>query len=192
MSRGHNVCAFSRTADSIDIDHPNLNKISGDALNFEDVKKAISGSDAVIQSLGVPFNIKLFTGPISLFSESTKVIVSAMTELNVKRLISITGFGAGDSKDSIHPLQRVGFNLVFGRAYSDKDKQESLIKDSNLSWTIVRPGVLVDCFKSDDYKVLIEKKEWRNGIISRYNVADFIINALDDDTIVHKAPALVS
>ena len=192
LSHGYNVCAFSRTADSIDIDHPNLNKISGDALNFEDVKKAITGSDAVIQSLGVPFNIKLFTGPISLFSESTKVIVSAMTELNVKRLISITGFGAGDSKDSIHPLQRVGFNLVFGRAYSDKDKQESLIKDSKLSWTIVRPGVLVDCFKSNDYKVLIEKKEWRNGIISRYNVADFIINALDDDTLVHKSPALVS
>lgn len=192
LSRGHTVSAFSRSANSINIEHPNLFKISGDALNYEDVENVISGSDAVIQSLGVPFNIKLFTGPISLFSESTKNIISAMTELNIKRLISVTGFGAGVSKESIHPLQRVGFNLVFGRAYSDKDNQESLIKDTNLSWTIVRPGVLVNCMKNKNYNVLIEKKEWRNGVISRYNVADFIINVLNDDNFVCKEPVLSS
>ena len=192
LAGGNIVNAFSRSANTINIDHPNLNKVSGDALNVEDIKKVIIGSDVVIQALGVPFNLRLFTGPITLFSESTKNIVSMMTQLHIKRLISITGFGAGESKQSIHPLQRAGFNLVFGRAYQDKDKQESLIKGSNLDWTIIRPGVLVDRLKKQEYKVLAEKHEWRNGMISRDNVANFIIKQLDQDTFVHKAPVLIS
>ncbi len=192
LSRGYNMCAFSRSANLIDIKHPNLKKLSGDALDYEHIKKAITGSDAVIQSLGVPLNIKMLTGPISLFSESTKNIISAMENLTVKRLIAITGFGAGDSQASIHPIQRVGFNMIFGKAYADKNKQEQLIKESDLDWTIVRPGVLSDCFKSNDYKVLVNNKEWRNGIISRYNVADFLIKQVDDDTHVGKAPVIVS
>lgn len=192
LSRGYKVNAFSRSANSINIDNPNLNKIEGDALNAEDVNKAIYGNDVVIQTLGVPFNMKLFTGPISLFSISTKNIISTMTELNVKRLISVTGFGAGDSNKSIHPLQRAGFNLIFGRAYSDKDKQEDLITASNLNWTIVRPGVLVDFIKNQKFKALMEKQEWRNGIISRYGVADFIVSQVDEEAFINKAPVLIS
>ena len=60
----------------------------------------------------------------------------------MKRLICVTGFGAGDSRASISCLQRLPFQMVFGRAYADKSVQERLIKDSSLDWTIVRPGVL--------------------------------------------------
>jgi len=47
----------------------------------------------------------------------------------------ITGFGAGDSRDSIGFLQRVPYEIVFGRAYADKTMQEELIKKSGLEWT---------------------------------------------------------
>lgn len=192
LDRDHYVTAFSRSAKSIGIEHKNLEKINGNALDKNDLEKVISGSDIVIQSLGVPLNFNLLTGPISLFSESTVKIIEIMKESNVKRLISVTGFGAGDSISSIHPLQKIGFNLVFGRAYNDKTIQEELIKNSSLAWTIVRPGVLTNCNKEREYKVLDKPEDWRNGVISRHSVADFIIKQIDDKSYINKAPVLIN
>ena len=102
----------------------------------------------VIQTLGVSVG-DLFR-PVSLFSQSTRVLVSAMESQGVKRLICVTGFGAGDSYASISFLQLVPFRLVFGRAYDDKSVQERLIKNSSLDWTIVRPVRLVPFTRSQD------------------------------------------
>ena len=186
------MVAFSRSAASIDIEHPNLEKINGNALNQKDLEKPIAKCEVVIQTLGVPLNIDLIKGPIKLFSNATKNIIQLMEQYKVSRLISVTGYGAGDSYSSIHPLQKVGFKLVFGRAYSDKDIQESLIKNSLLDWTIVRPGVLINCSKLKNYKVLEKPADWRNGIISRYSVADFIIGQVEQQTYIRKCPVLVA
>jgi hypothetical protein len=78
---------------------------------------------------------------VHLFSDATRVLIAAMGAQGVKRLICVTGFGAGDSRASISFLQRLPFQIVFGRAYADKSLQERLIKESVLDWTIARPGV---------------------------------------------------
>ena len=74
-------------------------------------------------------------------SDAIRVLIAAMKARSVKRSICVTGFGAGDSRASIGWLQRLPFQIVFGRAYDDKSLQERLIKESGLDWTIVRPGV---------------------------------------------------
>ena len=109
------------------------------ALDSKDIEEALNGIDVVIQTLGVSLG-DLFR-PVSLFSDATRILVSAMESKGVKRLICVTGFGAGDSRESISCFQLVPFRLVFGRTYDDKSLQERLIKNSSLDWTIVRPGV---------------------------------------------------
>ena len=115
-----------------------------------------------------------------------------MTAQGVKRLICVTGFGAGDSRASISMLQLLPFQAVFGRAYDDKSKQERLIRQSSLDWTIARPGVLTNGPRTGRFKILAEAAHWRNGMISRADVADFLVRQIDDRTYVHKAPVLVS
>ena len=115
-----------------------------------------------------------------------------MSVQGVKRLICVTGFGAGDSRASIGCLQRLPFQIVFGRAYEDKSLQERLIKESGLDWTIVRPGILTGGPRTGRYKVLAEPSQWRNGIISRSDVADFLVRQIEDGSYVHKAPVLVN
>ncbi len=191
LARGYDVVAFSRHADEIQTNHDRLIKCKGDALNYDEVKHAMQGVDAVIQTLGVPMNVKLITGPITLFSQATEIMIKAMNENQVKRLLAITGFGAGDSIHRIHPLQKIGFNMVFGRAYADKDIQETMIKSSELDWTIARPGVLTNCKSVTDYRVLVESNEWKNGTISRACVADFLLSNIDSDDMIEKAPVLI-
>lgn len=190
LEAGYEVRALARSAAGIDLSNPKLEKMRGDALNRQDVEAALGGVDVVIVTLGVGVG-ELFQ-PIHLFSDATRVLIAAMKARAVKRLICVTGFGAGDSRASISCLQRVPFQLVFGRAYDDKTRQEQLIKESALDWTIVRPGVLTGGPRTGRYQVLREPSTWRNGIISRSDVADFLVRQIDDATFVHEAPVLVN
>jgi uncharacterized protein YbjT (DUF2867 family) len=190
LQAGHYVRALSRSAAGLSLSDRNLEKVAGDALKPKDVEAALSGVDVVIQTLGVGF-ADLFK-PVSLFSEATRVLVAAMKAKGVKRLIGVTGFGAGDSSASIGLLQQLPFQIVFGRAYGDKSVQERLIKESGLDWTIARPGVLTNGAPTGRYKVLAQPSQWRNGIIARADVADFLVRQIEDRTLVGQAPVLVN
>ncbi len=191
LEAGHRVRALSRSAAASGLSNPNLEKIRGDALVSRDIAAALDGMDVVIQALGVSSLGDLFW-PVSLFSDATRILVGAMEGQAVKRLISVTGFGAGDSRASISCLQRLPFLMVFGRAYADKSLQEQLIKDSSLDWTIARPGVLTNGRRTGRYRILDEPSAWRNGVISRADVADFLIRQIEDRTCLRKAPVLVN
>ncbi len=190
LSDGHTVRAYARTSDKLEISNQKLEKYCGNALNSEQLEKALNGIDAVIQVLGVKVS-ELFS-PINIFSESTRILIPAMEKIGIKRLITVTGFGAGESSKAISCLQRPPFNFFLGRAYSDKDIQERLIKEIQLDWTIVRPGVLTNGKSNGRYKVLSEPSEWRNGTISRSYVADFIVRQLTEVGYLRLAPVLVN
>ena len=130
--------------------------------------------------------------PVHLFSDATRVLIAAMRSHGVKRLICVTGFGAGDSHASISCLQRLPFQIVFGRAYDDKSLQERLIQESGLDWTIARPGVLTGGPRTGHYKILSDSSKWRNGIISRADVAEFLVRQIEDRTYIRQAPVLVN
>jgi len=190
LDAGHDVRALARSATAIAISNPSLEKMRGNALKTVDVKAALVGVDVVIQTLGVGLG-ELFR-PVHLFSDATRVLIQAMKIQGVKRLICVTGFGAGDSRASISCLQRLPFQIVFARAYDDKSLQEQLIKESELDWTIARPGVLTSGPRTGHYQILSEASQWRNGIISRADVAEFLVRQIGDQTYIRKAPVLIN
>jgi putative NADH-flavin reductase len=189
LGAGHRVRAFARSADRIALSAPGLERRPGDALNGPDIAAALDGVDAVVQALGVP--VRDLLGPVRLFSEATGLLVPAMEGAGVRRLIAVTGFGAGDSRDAISPLQRLPFRLVFGRAYDDKDAQEMRIRRSALDWTLVRPGVLTGGPATGRYRILDEPASWRNGLIARADVAQFIVGQLEDARRIGRAVVLI-
>ncbi|MDI1286723.1 MAG: NAD(P)H-binding protein [Reyranella sp.] len=190
LEGGHQVRALARSAAGIGLSDPHLENIQGDALDRRDIEAALDGIDVVIQTLGIS-SLGDLLRPVHLFSDATRILVSAMEGKAIKRLICVTGFGAGDSRASISCLQRLPFQMVFGRTYADKSEQERLIRDSSLEWTIARPGVLTNGKRTRRYKILREASEWRNGIISRSDVADFLVRQIDDQACIHRTPVLV-
>lgn len=192
LDAGHEVIAFSRAAEKLSLNNSKLQKISGDAINLEDVQNAIDQADVVVQTLGVPFNLDLITGPIKLFSTATDILVPIMQSKGIKRLIAITGFGAGDSESAINCFQKIPFNFVFGRAYNDKSIQEEIIKKSDLNWTIIRPGVLTNLPLKSGYQIHQNQNNWRNGIISRAAVADYVLQILNDPTSYGTDPVITN
>lgn len=190
LERGHAVRAFSRTAGQLAMDYPNLEKMTGDAGKSADVADALVGIDLVVQAIGADHGPRMILGPVTLFSDTTRILVAAMKQAGVKRLISVTGFGAGDSRRHIGCLQRIPFSLFLGRAYDDKDIQERLIQESGLQWVIVRPTILTNGSRTGRYHVLAAPREWRNGFISRADVADFIVGQVETFDYAGKTPVL--
>ncbi len=192
LAAGHDVRAFSRSALGIPLSDPRLTKIAGDALNRAGIDTALKGADAVIQSLGVASAQELIFGT-TLFSATTRVLVDAMKAANVRRLIAVTGAGAGNSRGRIGFLyDNLLFPLLLQRVYSDKDIAEEIITASGLDWTIARPGGLTNSAKTGRYKALPDMKDWRGGFISRADVADFLVKQVGDTSMLRKTPLLVN
>lgn len=191
LAAGHTVRAFARSAPSIAVRDPRLQAIAGDALDAKAVRAALDGVDVVIQTLGVTPGPELLLRPVRLFSEATRVLVAAMEERGIDRLICLTGFGAGDSRNRGGLLYNAAFHLFLGRIYDDKDVQERIVRDSRLKWVIVRPGILTNGPKTGRYRVLVEPKDWRCGFISRADVADFLVKQIDDQAMIGKTPVLI-
>ena len=120
--------AFARSAESIGLSNPRLEKQSGSALKVSDISSAMTGVDGVILTLGVRAGPGMVLGPVDLFSRATQIAIDAMKRARVKRLLCVTGFGAGDSRAKLGPLQAMFFQLLLGRAYDDKDVQETIVK----------------------------------------------------------------
>jgi len=98
LEAGHRVRAFARGAASIPLEAPALVKIAGDALDKTRVAAAVAGADAVIQSLGAPKGPQSILSGTTLFSQATRILIEAMRESGVRRLLTVTGLGAGDSR----------------------------------------------------------------------------------------------
>jgi putative NADH-flavin reductase len=178
LEAGHTVRAMARSAGRIRIRNPNLKRISGDALDHTAVKAALKGVDAVLQTLGVSAGPSMMLKPVRLFSDATRVLVTAMKETAVNRLISVTGFGAGDSRHRGGCLYNAAFQLFLSRAYEDKDVQEDLIQERELDWVIARRVILTNGSKTGKYHVLVDPRSWRIGFISRADVADFLVEQI--------------
>jgi putative NADH-flavin reductase len=190
LKAGHSVRAMARSANAVRLHDPKLEKLEGDALDRGMIEHALGGVHAVIQTLGVsPTPERIFSGT-RLFSDSTRILVDAMEAKGVKRLISVTGLGAGNSRGHGGLLYDTALWLFLGRIYADKDAQEWIIRRSHLDWTIVRPTVLTTGPRAGAYRVLVDARDWRSGFISRADVADFLVKQIEDGSLLRKSPVL--
>jgi putative NADH-flavin reductase len=143
-----------------------------------------------MQSLGVSAGPEIILKSTRFFSKATRVLVTAMEETDVKRLICVTGFGAGDSRGHGGFVYNLAFHLLLGRVYDDKDVQEWIIRRSKLDWVVVRPVILTDGPKTNAYRALVDPRDWSCGFISRADVADFLVKQIDNDAFLYKTPVL--
>ena len=142
LALGYDVTALVRNATKASF-VPLVKKAVGDVLDSGSLRKALTGQEAVICSLG-----SVATGPfkeMTLLSEGTRNLVATMQAQGVSRLICITGIGAGESKGHgpwyynwlIQPV-------VLRGVYQDKTRQEAIVRGSGLAWTLVRPAILTN------------------------------------------------
>lgn len=183
LKRRHEVTALVRSPEKVgDLASP-VTVVTGDALDPRAVANAVTGQSAVIYALGAG-NVR----HTSLFSDSTRVLLTAMTQHAVRRLICVTGVGAGDTKG--HGgffYDRLVYPLFTKGVYADKDKQESLIRESQTDWTIVRPAPFRNARPSGPLRVVTDVDNITLRRIARVEVAEFLIDELEQNRYVRQS-----
>jgi putative NADH-flavin reductase len=187
LAQGHTVTAFARSPEKIGPPQKNMLVVQGDVLDPAAVKGAIEGHDVVVCALGMPLLNKE-----GLRAKGTKIIISAMIDTGVKRLICLSGLGANDSRD-ILPLHYkfLIVPLVMRHLYADHERQEDFVRKSKLDWTIVRPASFVKGDLTGQYRHGFTAADKAPRLkISYADVADFMLKQLTGDTYLHQAPSL--
>ncbi|AYN02450.1 NAD(P)H-binding protein [Chryseobacterium sp. 3008163] len=128
----------------------------GDALNFDDIKKAVSGQDIVYVNL---------EGNLEWMTEN---IVKAMQEFGVKRIIAISSIGIYET-----PLKPV---LVPYRKLAD------IIEKSGLDYTILRPDWFTN-IDEVDYTLTKKDQPETGSAISRKSIADFVSKLVNNPNL---------
>ena len=187
LQAGHLVTAMARHPEHLPRQSAGLQTVAGDILNLSLVRQVVAGQEAVCLTIGVGVTIK----PVTVFSEGTKNVLAAMAEHGVRRLVCVTGIGAGDSAGHGGLLyDRLFKPLLLKTIYEDKDRQEALIRASDTDWTIVRPGFLTNGPLTENYRVLTDLWGITADKISRADVAHFMLEELSAPRYVGQTPLL--
>jgi len=183
LNRNHAITTLSRNEIEIE-EKKSLNVILGDATNKADLLKSIQNADALIITLGTGKNMKATT----LFSDFAKLIVEIHEENKIEiPIIFVTGFGAGESKNYVSWLVKLFLKYLLKDVYADKTKMEEIITNSDMNWTVVRPGRLLDNGLTEKYRIENTLFKGINiGGINRADVADFLIKQAEKQTELKK------
>jgi putative NADH-flavin reductase len=187
LPAGHAVTACARHTQSLPRPHERLTVVPVDILDATMVQQAVAGQEAVCLTIGVGVTWK----PVTVFAQGTRNVLAAMADHGVRRLVCITGIGAGDSKGHGGFLYDRIFNpLLLKTIYQDKDRQEALIRASETDWTIVRPGFLTNGPLTGKYRVITDLSGVTANKISRADVAHFILEELAANRYLRQATLL--
>lgn len=185
INTGYSVTAFVRNRSKITVSNNNLNVIEGDVLDAMTVERAMKGQDVVLVTLGAGRK-----GQVR--EQGTANIIRAMEKEGIRRLICQSTLGTGDSNSKLNFFwKKIMFGWFLKEAFLDHERQENLVRKSDLDWTIVRPGAFSDGPRTESYihgkvpeSVSLKLK------ISRADVASFLLKQINEDQYIHQSPIL--
>jgi len=187
LGHGHSVRAFVRNPDRLKVVHHRLEVVTGDVQDAKSVAAAVTGQDAVLCALGM-YQRK----PNTLLSDAVRTLVGAMKAEGVVRLLYVSSLGVGGTKGQLGPLyNRILLPLLLKEIFVDKETAETVVRESDLDWTIVQPGRMTNARLTGKYGAGPDAAKGRRfPKIARADVADFMLNALERKLFIREAPAL--
>ena len=185
LAAGHEVTAIARHPSAIPFRHEHLEVVEGDVLEPETIRGAIAGKDAVISALGARDR-----APTTIYSEGVANIMQAMQAAQVCRIFCISASGLEPGPRWQRWIAKPLLWLILKNMYTDLVRMETEVKASGLDWTILRPPSLTDGPRTGRYQAAVDQHLSRIFSISRADVADYILNHLNDAATFRKTVEL--
>jgi putative NADH-flavin reductase len=182
IDQGHYVTAFVRSPEKLKPFRDRITIKQGDLLNGAELERVIQGHDAVLSGFGP--RAPKSKDDANLLRRFGAALASAMPHAGVRRVVIESV--AFLFKDSIVPPAYLLGRLLFPGIVADASAMERVFGESELEWTIVRPPELTDKPYTGKYRVR-EGHLPRFGFkISRADVADFMLKAVENHASIRK------
>jgi putative NADH-flavin reductase len=191
LNKGYLVTALARNPDKFNGlgDHPHLEILKGDVLNYADVYNAVQGNDAIVSALGPDGE------EVKVLTAGTANMLRAMNQSSIQKIICLSSLGAGSTRKLADWKLKWMIQLGGLRAsFEAKAEQELMLLQSSVNFTLVMAGTLKDSTTSDHYLAFLPQQASScmamPPSISRSTVANFMIDQLSMDTWRRKTVCL--
>ena len=189
LNQDYEINCLVREPKKIRENHKMLNIYSGSPDQIDKLLDAMKGCDAIISALNISrksdFPWSQLRTPPNFLSDVMKNIISLTGKNGIKRLVVCSAWGVAETeKDIPFWFKWLIRNSNISSAYKDHEKQEKILKSSDLKWTIVRPSGLINSKK--DQKIIVSDGNYPKPkiTISRKSVAEFMVNALSNQKLI--------
>ena len=175
IEHGHEVTAFVRNPERLKTFGERVAVVRGDLLDVAELARAIEGHDAVLSAFGPRYPVA--KSDADLLRRFALALTAAMRQAGVTRVaVESVAFLF---KDALIPPAYLFGRLFFPMIVADASAMEKIIISSGLDWTIVRPPQLTNQPRTGAYRVREGHLPGFGFKISRADVADFMIGAIE-------------
>lgn len=203
LEKGYQVNALVRNAasfkETIARLHPPQNHqltiFEGTPSDKNNIADALEGCEAVLSTLNISRNSDfpwsaLRTGEFFL-SQTITDIIDLCLQKKINRLIITSAWGANETKLDIPAWFRwfIDHSNV-GVPYRDHERQEKILLQSPLQFTAVRPVGLTNFNNHRPVHVSLDNHPRPRLMISRRNVARFMIQILEHNEYLRQMPVI--
>jgi len=168
LERGHRVTAFVRSPQKISESHPGLTVVPGDLYDAGQMARVLPGHDIALSAFG-PASLRAGTAR----RDFGRTVAKALRSSGVSRVQLVS---AAFLFPDIGVFGNLLKAIIFRRMAPDMAAMEGEIRQHDLDWTIIRPPRLTDSPARHAYRVADGVLPPRGFLISRADVAHFMIS----------------
>ncbi|MGD0804389.1 MAG: SDR family oxidoreductase [Candidatus Bathyarchaeia archaeon] len=185
---GNYVVIYARDPSKIDINSERLTVVKGELTDERSIEEVINGADAVFSLLGPRGSSS--HRPLTTGMQN---IVKVMKAKGVRRLVASSTLSVKDPEDKPNLMTSLLVGIVkttMRAAYEDIIGIAETIRGSDLDWTIIRIALLNNNVKTGVVRVgYIGTGQVGLGV-SRIDLANFMLEQVEDKKYLRKAPAI--
>ncbi len=194
VERGHRVRALVRNPAALDAPE-GVELVAGTPADIDDLRRAADGVDAVVSALNNsrasdnPWAKSV--SPPNFMTDATRDMLTVMNEKGIRRIAVASTLGAGDSWPSLNPLFKTLIRTSGIRhGYNDHHGVDAVVRSSDAEWVLARSVALSDAPPRGPLRAALVGEGKPGMTVSRSEVARFLLDALDDDTWLRRAPLI--
>ena len=195
LKQGYEINCLVRQPAKIKKKHKRLEIYNGSPEKISELETAIKGCNAIVSALNISrktdFPWSKLRTPKTFLSDVMKNIISLEQKTKIDRIVVCSAWGVAETEKEIPSwFKWVIKNSNIGVAYADHERQENLLKSSNLNWTIVRPSGLINSKKNQNVIESYDNEPKPKITISRKSVAEFMVSALSNEKLIGQTPVI--
>lgn len=199
LAAGHEVTGLARSPQKLDIEHPRLKLVKGDARDADSLARALDGDEVVICMIGYPTpkDPMQEVGDVDLYTVMARNLLTVMQSRGNTRLImaSSTGVETSVGRDvsapaSQNPTDKWRFNARY--LYADMADMETMLLDSGLESIILRPGFMVEEPARNNLLISTDGDTPPARVITYEDFAAFVLAQVDSDEFVGRPVGVYS
>ncbi|WP_329118683.1 NAD(P)-dependent oxidoreductase [Streptomyces sp. NBC_01465] len=182
LAAGHQVTAVVRDPARLPVPLSEVQVVTSDLDDAEELRAAVAGRDAVLSGLGARKR-----SDAGVAARLTRPVLQAMEAEGTRRLLVVSAGPLGPAPQGQPLVDRAMLSVVNSAlrpVYADLRAMEDALAQSATDWTSVRPPRLTNKPVSGVYRTVVGGNPSRGRTVARADVAHAMLAMIDDPATV--------